>query len=402
MTQQFANRMYTVQRSFVREILKVVDDPSIISFAGGLPNPKSFPVEEVSAAAVKVLKESGESALQYSTTEGYLPLREYIAKRYSKYGIKADASEILITTGSQQGLDLIGKVFLNKGDLVAVERPTYLAAIQSFGMYEPRFTDVKLQEDGVDIEALKHTLKADPKLFYTVPSFQNPTGITYTHEKRKQVADAFKDSDVVFIEDNPYGDIRFMGKDLPPMRRYMGSDVITMGTFSKTVSPGMRLGWLYAPRDIMDKLITAKQAADLHTSYFVQRIVYQYLADNDVEKHIKKIQGMYKVQRDAMVSAIERYFPEGIQYTKPEGGMFLWVTLPEALSSMKLFDMAIQDKVAFVPGQAFFIDGSGQNTLRLNYSSSDEARIEEGIRRLANSMNMLLEEKKNDIITVKR
>jgi 2-aminoadipate transaminase len=408
MTQQFADRMYTVQRSFIREILKVVDDPSIISFAGGLPNPKSFPVEEVSAAAVKVLKESGESALQYSTTEGYLPLREYIAKRYSKYGIKADASEILITTGSQQGLDLLGKVFLNKGDLVAVERPTYLAAIQSFGMYEPRFTDVPLLDDGVDVEALRQTLKADPKLFYSVPSFQNPTGITYTHEKRKQVADVFKDSDTVFIEDNPYGDIRFMGEDLPPMRRYMGSEryigsaVITMGTFSKTISPGMRLGWLYAPHDIMDKLITAKQAADLHTSYFVQRVVYQYLVDNDVEKHIRKIQGMYKVQRDAMVTAIERYFPDGIQCTKPEGGMFLWATLPEALSSMKLFDMAIQDKVAFVPGQAFFIDGSGQNTLRLNYSSSDEARIDEGIRRLANSINTLLEEKKNDIIAVKR
>ncbi len=402
MAKQFADRMYSVHRSFIREILKVTDDPSIISFAGGLPNPKSFPVDEVSAAAVKVLKESGESALQYSTTEGYLPLREYIAKRYARYGIKADASEILITTGSQQGLDLVGKVFLNKGDTVAVERPTYLAAIQSFGMYEPRFVDVSLQDDGIDVPALKEVLAGGAKLFYSVPSFQNPTGITYSHEKRKQVADAFKDSDIVFIEDNPYGDIRFMGEDLSPMRRYMGSAVITMGTFSKTVSPGMRLGWLYAPSEIMDKLITAKQAADLHTSYFVQRVVYQYLTDNDVERHIKKIQGMYKVQRDAMVSAIERYFPAGIHYTRPEGGMFLWVTLPEALSSTKLFDMAIKDKVAFVPGQAFFIDGSGQNTLRLNYSSSNEAQIEEGIRRLAVAINTLIEETKNDTIVIKR
>jgi 2-aminoadipate transaminase len=403
MARQFADRMYSVRRSFVREILKVTEDPSIISFAGGLPNPKSFPVDEVSAAAVKMLKESGESALQYSTTEGYLPLREYIAKRYARHGIKADASEILITTGSQQGLDLIGKAFLNKGDTAAVERPTYLAAIQSFGMYEPRFIDVPLQVDGPDIEALRSAISGEVKFFYSVPSFQNPTGITYSHEKRKLVADAFKDSDVPFIEDNPYGDIRFMGEDLPPMKNYLGSDVITMGTFSKTVSPGMRLGWLYAPHDIMDKLVTAKQAADLHTSYFVQRVVYQYLMDNDVEKHITKIRGLYKVQRDAMVSAIERYFPPGIDFTKPEGGMFLWVTLPEGLSSMELFEMAIKDKVAFVPGQAFFIDGSGQNTLRLNYSSSDEARIEEGIRRLADVIKRLIKEKmKNEAIIINR
>ncbi len=403
MARQFADRMYTVRRSFIREILKVTQDPSIISFAGGLPNPKSFPVDEVAAAAVKVLKEDGTDALQYSTTEGYLPLREYIAGRYARYGIKADASEILITTGSQQGLDLIGKIFLNKGDTVAVERPTYLAAIQSFGMYEPNFRDIPLQDDGIDVAALEKALSASGvKLFYSVPSFQNPTGITYSREKRERVARAFDGRDTVFVEDNPYGDIRFMGEDLPPMKHYLDGDVITMGTFSKTVSPGMRLGWLYARGDIMDKLVTAKQAADLHTSYFVQRVVYQYLADNDVEKHIKKIQGLYKKQRDAMVSAIERYFPEGVGYTKPEGGMFLWVTLPGGISSMDLFDRAIKDNVAFVPGQAFFVDGSGQNTLRLNYSSSDEAQIEEGIRRLAGAMDGLLKEARREAVVVKR
>jgi 2-aminoadipate transaminase len=402
----FADRMFTVQKSFIREILKVTEDPSIISFAGGLPNPRSFPVDEVSAAAVKVLKEDGTSALQYSTTEGYLPLREYIAGRYARYGIKADAREILITTGSQQGLDLIGKIFLNKGDTVAVERPTYLAAIQSFGMYEPNFVDIPLLDDGIDVEAMEKAISR-VKLLYTVPSFQNPTGITYSREKRKQVSAALKGKDVVFVEDNPYGDIRFMGEDLPPMRHYLDcdiatGDVITMGTFSKTVSPGMRLGWLYASGDIMDKLITAKQASDLHTSYFVQRVVYQYLADNDVEKHIKYIQGLYKKQRDAMVSAIERYFPEGVQYTKPEGGMFLWVTLPAGVSSLDLFDLALKQNVAFVPGQAFFVDGSGQNTLRLNYSSSDEGQIEEGIRRLAGAMERLIKEARHEAVVVKR
>ncbi len=402
MEHKFADRMYSARRSFIREILKVTDDPSIISFAGGLPNPKSFPVDEVAAAAAKVLKEGGEGALQYSTTEGYLPLREYIAKRYARYGIKADASEILITTGSQQGLDLIGKVFLNKDDLVAVERPTYFAAVQSFGMYEPEFIDIPLYDDGIDVAAMEKVLAKDVKLLYAVPNFQNPTGITYSKEKRAQVADVLKDKGTVFVEDNPYGDIRFMGEDLPPMRHYIGSDVITMGTFSKTVSPGMRLGWLYAPADIMDKLVIAKQAADLHTSYFVQRVVYQYLADNDVERHIKKIQGMYKLQRDAMVSAIERHFPDGVRHTKPEGGMFLWVTLPKGISSMELFDRAIKDNVAFVPGQTFFIDGSGANTLRLNYSSSNEAQIEEGIKRLANALNMLLKEEHHETISINR
>src|SRR5271157_145834 len=390
----FADRMYTVQRSFIREILKVTEDPSIISFAGGLPNPKSFPVDAVASAAAKVLRENGESALQYSTTEGYLPLREYIAKRYAGQGLKVDASEVLITNGSQQGLDLIGKIFLNKGDMVAVERPTYLAAIQSFGMYEPVFRDVPLQDDGIDIKALDRILSGNRiKMFYSVPSFQNPTGITYSREKRKQVADVLKSHDTVFIEDNPYGDIRFMGEDLPPMKYFLENDTITMGTFSKTVSPGMRLGWLYASGDIMDKLTIAKQAADLHTSYFVQRVVYQYLVDNDVGQHIKMIKAMYKAQRDAMVSALERYFPEGVGYTKPEGGMFLWVTLPEGISSLDLFDMAIKQKVAFVPGQAFFVDGSGTNTLRLNYSNSDEAQIEEGIKRLGRAVKTLIAEK---------
>lgn len=394
MEHRFADRMSSVKKSFIREILKVTEDPAIISFAGGLPNPKSFPVQEVSDAAVKVLKENGEGVMQYSTTEGYLPLREYIAKRYARYGIKIDASEILITTGSQQGLDLIGKAFINKGDVIAVERPTYLAAIQSFGMFEPEFRDIPLQGDGPDIGALRQVLDAcEPKLLYTVPSFQNPTGLTYSNEKRKQVAEALKGHDTVFIEDNPYGEIRFMGEDLPPMKRYLSNDCITLGSFSKTVSPGMRLGWVCAPPDILDKIITAKQAADLHTSYFTQRVVYKYLADNDVELHIKKIRAMYKEQRDAMVSAIERYFPESVQCTKPEGGMFLWATLPEGISSLDLFDLAIKENVAFVPGQAFFVDGSGQNTMRLNYSNSNEEQIEEGIKRLANAINALIVKK---------
>lgn len=382
----FADRMKNVHKSFIREILKVTDDPDIISFAGGLPNPKSFPVEEIKEAVSEVLSRNGEEILQYSTTEGYKPLREYIAERYSKNGLKAGADEILITNGSQQGIDLIGKVFLNKDDEVLVENPTYLAAIQSFGLLEAKFKSVPLLEDGVDLDALKKTLNEHKiKLFYSVTNFQNPTGITYSKEKRKKLALILKNKDTAFVEDNPYGEIRFLGEDIPPVKSYLEKGVL-FGSFSKIVSPGMRLGWIVAKKEIMEKIIIAKQASDLHSNYFTQRVVYQYLVDNDVDEHIKKIKKMYRNQRNLMVSMIKEHFPEDVQYTRPEGGMFLWVTLPEGLSSRDLFDLAIKENVAFVPGKAFYTDGSGDNTLRLNFSHSDEEKIEEGIKRLGKAI----------------
>ncbi|MFA6372001.1 MAG: PLP-dependent aminotransferase family protein, partial [Methanothrix sp.] len=371
--------------SFVREILKVTEDPEIISFAGGLPNPRYFPVQEVAQAAQKVLSECGEAALQYSTTEGYLPLREMIVERYARKGVKVSASEILITNGSQQGLDLLSKIFLNKGDAVILERPTYLAAIQSFGFFEPKFHSIPLQEDGVDLQALEKVLLEDDdaRLFYSVPNFQNPTGITYSLDKLKAVAEKMSGGSTVFIEDNPYGDLRFMGEDRPSMRNFMGENAVLLGSFSKIVAPGMRLGWVCACEEIMEKLIVAKQALDLHSNYLCQRIVHQYLKDNDIELHIAKIRKAYKEQRDFMVAAMEETFPESVSFTRPEGGMFLWVTLPEGTSSLDLFNLAIKEKVAFVPGQAFFADGGGSNTMRLNFSNSDNDRILEGITRLA-------------------
>lgn len=385
MTRLFADRMGCVHRSFVREILKVTEDPEIISFAGGLPNPRYFPVQEVAQAAQKVLSECGEAALQYSTTEGYLPLREMIVERYARKGVKVNASEILITNGSQQGLDLLSKIFLNKGDAVILERPTYLAAIQSFGFFEPKFHSIPLQEDGVDLQALEKVLLEDDdaRLFYSVPNFQNPTGITYSLDKLKAVAEKMSGGSTVFIEDNPYGDLRFMGEDRPSMRNFMGENAVLLGSFSKIVAPGMRLGWVCACEEIMEKLIVAKQALDLHSNYLCQRIVHQYLKDNDIELHIAKIRKAYKEQRDFMVAAMEETFPESVSFTRPEGGMFLWVTLPEGTSSLDLFNLAIKEKVAFVPGQAFFADGGGINTMRLNFSNSDNDRILEGITRLA-------------------
>ena len=390
MEKLFADRMNNVHKSFIREILKVTEDSHTISFAGGLPNPKSFPVTEIEDAVCKVLREKGDEILQYSTSEGYLPLRQYIAERYSKNGLKVDAREILITNGSQQGIDLVSKVFLNKGDKVLVENPTYLAAIQSFGLFEPEFNPVPLLEDGADIEALKKIINENKiKLFYSITNFQNPTGITYSKEKRQEVAEILKNGDIIFVEDNPYGEIRFLGENIPLVKSYLDNAVL-FGSFSKIVSPGMRLGWIVANKEIMEKIIIAKQASDLHSNYFTQRVVYQYLSDNNIDEHIEKIKKMYRDQRNLMVKMIEEHFPEDVKYTKPEGGMFLWVTLPDGLSSLDLFEIAIKENVAFVPGKAFFTDGSGDNTLRLNFSNSNEEKIEEGIKKLGKCIYELI------------
>ncbi|WP_058953419.1 PLP-dependent aminotransferase family protein [Clostridium tyrobutyricum] len=391
MSIKFAGRMNKVQKSFIREILKVTENPNIISFAGGLPNPLSFPIKEVEEASIKVLNENGSDVLQYSTTEGYRPLREYIAQRYLKrFGLKVDADEILITNGSQQGLDLLGKIFLNKDDNVLIERPGYLGAIQAFSIFEPVFNSVPVNNDGVDIDLLEKSLAMNsPKLFYTVPNFQNPSGTTYSEKNRKAAADILKKYDTILIEDDPYGELRFIGEDLQPIKTYLGDKSVMLGSFSKIVAPAMRLGWICAKGEIMEKLITAKQAADLHTNYYSQRVVHQFLMDNDIEDHIKKIRKLYKGQRDCMVSMIERYFPEGIKSTKPEGGMFLWVTLPEGISSLELFDLAAKENVAFVPGDPFYVNVKGSNTLRLNYTNSDEKSIEEGIKRLSRAIRKL-------------
>ena len=387
----FADRMSAVHKSFIREILKVTEDPEIISFAGGLPNPRLFPVQELSEAAKKVLDECGPSVLQYSITEGHLPLREYVSRRYAKRGVKVSPEEILITNGSQQGLDLVGKIFLNKSDEVLVERPTYLAALQSFGMYEPVFSSVTLEENGPDLGSLDDALEGEaPKIFYAVPNFQNPTGISYSSEKRQGVADLLADRDTIFIEDDPYGELRFKGQDKPSMKNFLGDKAILLGSFSKIVSPGLRLGWICAQDEIMEKLIVAKQASDLHSGCLSQRVVYQFLIDNEIDDHIFRIREAYGAQRDLMIKIMEETFPESVKYTRPEGGMFLWVTLPEGFSSLDLFQRAIKDKVAFVPGHAFFADGSGGNTMRLNFSNSDPEKIVEGMTRLSRSVKEMM------------
>ena len=387
MPDKFARRMSTVHRSFIREILKVTADPEIISFAGGLPNPELFPVAAMDQASHEVFADIGASALQYSTTEGDAGLRAIIAKRYEARGLTVDPDTILVTTGSQQILDICAKVFLDKGDKVVIERPGYLGAIQAFSFFEPEFVTVSLEDDGPNLDELEAAFKDGAKCFYAVPNFQNPSGVSYSLEKRRAVAELTDRYDVLFVEDDPYGELRFLGEHLPSVFSFCEKPGLLCGSFSKIAAPGYRIGWVVAPdKAVYDKLVIAKQAADLHTSTVSQSIMRRYMETNDIESHVALIRERYGRQRACMVEMIGKYFPEEVQITRPEGGMFLWATLPEGVSSMDLFDAAIKQKVAFVPGRPFYVDGSGENTLRLNFSNSDEARIEEGIGRLGRAI----------------
>lgn len=390
---KYANRMYNVKKSYIREILKVTEKPEVISFAGGLPNPATFPVDEIKNATIKVMEKCGSEALQYSTTEGYQPLRKYIADRYYKrFGLKVSEDEILITTGSQQGLDLIGKILINPNDEIIVEKPGYLGAIQALSVFEPTFLPVSLENDGINLLELENVLdKHTPKLFYAVPNFQNPTGLTYTEDNLIKISTMLKNTGNTFlIADDPYGELRFCGKDNSSVKSFLGEWSILLGSFSKIVSPGMRIGWICASPEIIEKLVTVKQAADLHTSYFTQRVLYQYLADNDLDEHIKSIKNLYGQQKQIMENAIKEYFPESINVTKPEGGMFLWVTLPRGISAVSLLEKVTEKNVAFVPGDPFYIDQENVKSFRLNYTNSTKDEIVEGIRNLGNVLRTVI------------
>ncbi len=388
----FAQRMENTPKSFIREILKATADPEVISFAGGLPNPEFFPVEGIAQATQALLTEDGAAALQYSTTEGHPPLRRYIAERYRrKYGLDVSPDDILITNGSQQGLDLIGKILLDAGDHLLIERPGYLGAIQAFSLYQPVFHMIPLQTDGIDLPQLERALDSHPiKLFYSVPNFQNPSGITYSRAKREAVAALLQDRETILVEDDPYGELRFTGEFQPSFRHYLHDNLMMLGSFSKVVAPGLRLGWIVAPPPLMDKLIIAKQASDLHSNYFSQRVLARFLQDNDLDRHLLTIKAVYKKQCELMVSMLEECFPPEIKFTRPEGGMFVWVTLPDNVSVMELFEEAARRKVMFVPGQPFYVDGGGNHTLRLNFSNADEANIETGMQRLAEAVRSVM------------
>ncbi|QYZ79451.1 PLP-dependent aminotransferase family protein [Methanofollis formosanus] len=390
MTCRYAARMEKTPRSFIREILRVTESPEIISFAGGLPNPALIRVEEIATAARSVFESGGAAALQYATTEGYLPLREFIADRYrQRLGLEVGPEEILITSGSQQALDLIGKVVLDPGDAVAIERPGYLGAIQALSLYEPHFSPVPLEEDGPDLAALERVLEErDVRLFYGVPNSQNPTGITWSQEKREGVASLLEGTDTLFVEDDAYGELRFAGRPLPPVKTYLPDSTILTGSFSKIAAPGLRVGWICADPAVLERLVVAKQASDLHTSTLDQRILARYLLDTDLDAHVREICRVYGRHSALMAALIDDLFPDGVVRTDPDGGMFLWVTLPPDLSSMTLFERALAERVAILPGLPFYVDGGGERTVRLNFSNADEERITEGMHRLARAIGV--------------
>jgi 2-aminoadipate transaminase len=381
----FASRMARTPRSFIREILKVTERPDIISFAGGLPDPLLIDVEGIRRAADTVLAQDGRSALQYSTTEGYLPLRQVIAQRYQKrLGLSVSADEILITNGSQQCLDLIGKILIDTGDPVALERPGYLGAIQAFSLYGPVFRPIPLGHNGPDTEVLRRECTSRRvRFFYGIPNSQNPSGITYSAECRREIGSVLAESGTLFVEDDAYGELDFSGRSLPSLREYLPDQTIITGSFSKILAPGMRLGWVAAPREIMEQLVIAKQASDLHSNYLSQRIACEYLRQNDIDTHIRKIREAYRDKCELMIRVIRETFPDTVEYTKPRGGMFLWVTLPAGCSSMDVFDRALKEQVAVLPGIPFYLDGGGTDTLRLNFSNATDGQITEGITRLA-------------------
>lgn len=387
----FADRITDVPPSFIREILKVAGDPSVISFAGGLPNRELFPVEALQQAAAYIFEHHGREALQYSNSEGYADLRQFISDRYKlKEGLDIAPDSILITNGSQQGLDLLGKSLLNDGDDVVIEEPGYLGAIQAFSVYKSTFHPVPVDEEGMDPNIFATVMaQTAPKLIYTVPNFQNPAGISYSEKTRRTLADVIRGSQSLLIQDDPYADLRFAGAAIPSFKALIPENTVLLGSFSKTVVPSFRLGWIVAPDALMEKLVIAKQASDLHTNYFSQRLLHRYLETNDLDAHIAKIVQVYDGQRRAMLDSIATFFPEGVRYTRPNGGMFLWVTLPPHLSSMDLFNEAIKDNVAFVPGHPFYVNREDVNTLRLNFSCVDEDSIAVGIKRLSKAIKRL-------------
>lgn len=382
---RLARRTSRMPVSAVREILKVTEHPEIISFAGGLPAPEFFPVEALARAHADVFAEEGAAAMQYSMTEGHVPLRDWIAGRLRGRGIRADSSDVIITSGSQQGIDLVGKIFIEPGDSVVVENPSYLAALQVFNGYEARFIGIESDDLGMRVEQLAPILERErPKLIYVVSDFHNPKGTTLSIERRKLLIELSRRHSVPILEDDPYYELRFTG-EMPAPLAAMDKDglVIYLSTFSKTLSPGMRVAWLYAPKELMQYIVIAKQAADLHTSTIEQRAAARLLKTFDYDGHLARLREVYGLRCRAMLSAIERHFPTGVKWTRPEGGLFLWVELPKRIDAEELFEDAINERVAFVPGKSFFVTEQPLNFARLNFSNQPPDLIEEGVKRIS-------------------
>jgi 2-aminoadipate transaminase len=399
---RYAQRTQRMKASAIRELLKLTEQPDVISFAGGLPAPEVFPVEEFRRACNYVLDHQGAEALQYGTTDGYVPLREMIARHTNRLGIGVSKDNILITSGSQQALDLIGKIFINHGDRILVENPTYLGAIQAWNAYGADYIPVALDDEGMDTRKLEDALRKGPKFIYVLPNFQNPTGCTLPLERRKQLIKLADQYGVPIIEDDPYGQLRYEGEDLPAVElldsqmrdktnAYSGN-VIYLSTFSKILAPGIRLAWVIAPTEVINKLVLAKQGADLHTSTFNQIVAHEVGQHGYLDRHVKLIQDTYRERRNVMIESLEEHMPNGVTWTNPQGGLFLWVNMPEQINAVEMFKDAVLHKVAYVPGENFFACGGGENSMRLNFSFTKPELINEGIARLSKVIKLKLRE----------
>ena len=392
--QLFSGSEKRLRGSAIRDLLAVAARPDVISFAGGLPAPELFPLDAVRESFDRVLTDDGAEALQYGATEGYEPLRVYLAEQAGSRGIHVGPENVLVTTGSQQALLLLSLVLVHPGKGVMIESPSYIGALQAFSLYGPRYHPVAMDDDGIVVDAARDVL-AQPgvriQLLYTVSTFQNPSGVTMTLPRREALLEAACRAGVPIVEDDPYGDLRYSGERIASFRALEGGeDSVYLGTFSKTLAPGLRLGFAIAPKQLIVKMGLAKQAADLHTDSVAQRALLDFCLHNDLAQHVAMLCDVYRERRDTMLAALDRYFPSGCRWTRPSGGLFTWVTLPEGMDATALLAEAVEQKVAFVPGESFFTDGSGANTLRLNFSHPQPAAIDAGIRRLGDLLRRRL------------
>jgi 2-aminoadipate transaminase len=398
---RYAHRTKSMGSSVIRELLKYAEQPGIITFAGGLPAPEVFPLKEFQEACNTVLATQGPQALQYSTTEGHLPLREMIARHAAHYMPEVTANNILITSGSQQALDFIGRLFINRGDWIVVESPSYLGALQAWNAYGAQYIPVRCDDDGMVVDELEAALRIGPKFIYVLPNFQNPSGVTLSLERRRKLIELADRYGVPIIEDDPYGQLRYDGENIPSLVTLDGEfrgknggcysgNVIYLSTFSKLLAPGLRLAWVIAPEQVIRRLVMTKQAADLHTASFNQFVAYEVAKGGFLDEHVKFIRAVYKERRDVMLEMMEEMFPPEVSWTRPQGGMFLWGILPEKMDAADVLRVALERKVAFVPGASFHAAGGGANTMRINFSYSHPDVIREGITRLGLTLKELM------------
>ena len=385
MSWTLAQRAHKMNPSVIREILKVTEKPGIISFAGGLPSPSTFPIDAMAEATARVFAHDGRAALQYSSSEGYGPLREWVANDLKKLGMAISPNQVLITTGSQQGLDLIAKVLIDTGSRVLVETPTYLGALQAFTPMEPEFVGVNSDAEGVDVADF-NAKAPGARFMYVLPNFQNPTGRTMSTERRVALAHAAADAGVPLVEDNPYGDLWFDTPPPPALSSHVPENSVYLGSFSKILAPGLRLGYVVAPLAVMPKLLQAKQAADLHTPSFNQRIVAEVLKDGFIDRHVPTIRALYKNQCQAMLAALAEHCTGLLEWNAPDGGMFLWCRLPAGMDAVELLPVAVAHNVAFVPGSAFYADHPDTRSIRLTFVTASVEQIRTGVAALAQAI----------------